>query len=87
MIFSFSNLVAKKSCSIFLPSIRSSKRILYLIKLPALFVPLAFLARVGHQSFCSGHFISCVNSRSMQQIIVLLSINATVSVAFPLSVD
>ena len=86
MIFSFSNLVAKKSCLIFLPSIRSIKQILYLIKLPKLLVPSAFLARVGRQSFCSGHFISRAKSRLMQQIVALLSINATILVAFPPSV-
>ena len=86
MIFSFSNLVAKKSCSTFLLSIRSIKQTLYLIKLLELLVPSAFLTRVGHQSFFSGHFISRANSISTQQIIALLPINATISVAFPLSV-
>ena len=86
MIFSFSNLVAKKSCSIFLPSIRSVRRILYLIKPPELLVLSAFLARVGRQSFSNGHFISHASLRSMQQIIPPLSINATISVACPLLV-
>ena len=86
MIFSFSNLVAKKSCSILFPSIRSVRRILYLIKPPELLVPSTFLASVGRQSFCSGHFISRANLRSTQQIIAPLSISAIISAVSPPSV-
>ena len=77
------NRVAKKSCSRLLPLIWRANRILYHISPPALLELSVFLARVGCQSFFSGHFSVLAKSTLMQQIMALLSTRATILVLSP----
>ena len=74
---SLPNWVAEKSCVRLLPSIWRVNWILFLIR------PPAFLARVGRQSFSSGHFILLAKLMSMQLIMAPLSTRAMVLALFP----
>ena len=60
---------------------------MFLIRPLALLELSAFLARVGHQSFFSGHLILLAKSMSIQQIMALLSMRARVLALSPPSIS